>query len=183
MQFNTKDSVLYLYTDPIIWNEQYQLYGDTILIYLNDSTIDYAHVQQFAFAIQQIDTTAYNQLKGKDLKAYFNGQAVERIDVAGNAESIFFPLEKDGSMVGMNQTQSGFLTIWLKDNKLDKLKIWPTPTGTMTPLPDLSPSDKYLKDFFWFDYIRPKSREDIYQVVRRKAQDNVPKKSNKFVHE
>lgn len=183
MQFNTKDSVLYLYTDPIIWNEQYQLYGDTILIYLNDSTIDYAHVQQFAFAIQEIDTTAYNQLKGKDLKAYFNGQAVERIDVAGNAESIFFPLEKDGSMVGMNQTQSGFLTIWLKDNKLDKLKIWPTPTGTMTPLPDLSPSDKYLKDFFWFDYIRPKSREDIYQVVRRKAQDNVPKKSNKFVHE
>ena len=113
MQFNTKDSVLYLYTDPIIWNEQYQLYGDTILIYLNDSTIDYAHVQQFAFAIQEIDTTAYNQLKGKDLKAYFNGQAVERIDVAGNAESIFFPLEKDGSMVGMNQTQSGFLTIWL----------------------------------------------------------------------
>ena len=183
MQFNTKDSVLYLYTDPIIWNEQYQLYGDTILIYLNDSTIDYAHVQQFAFAIQEIDTTAYNQLKGKDLKAYFNGQAVERIDVAGNAESIFFPLEKDGSMVGMNQTQSGFLTIWLKDNKLDKLKIWPTPTGTMTPLPDLSPADKYLKDFFWFDYIRPKSREDIYQVVRRKAQDNVPKKSNKFVHE
>ena len=121
-------------------------------------------------------------MKGKDLKAYFNGQAVERIDVAGNAESIFFPLEKDGSMVGMNQTQSGFLTIWLKDNKLDKLKIWPTPTGTMTPLPELSPADKFLKDFFWFDYIRPKSREDIYQVVRRKAQDNVPKKSNKFVH-
>lgn len=182
MQFNTKDSVLYLYTDPIVWNEQYQLNGDTIVIHLNDTTIDHVHVQQFAFAIQQIDSTAFNQLKGKDLKAFFNGQVVERIEVAGNAESIFFPLEKDGSMVGMNQTQSGFLTIWLKDNKLDKLKIWPTPTGTMSPLPDLSPEEKFLKDFYWFDYIRPKSREDIYQVVRRKAQDNVPKRSNKFVH-
>ena len=182
MQFNTRDSVLFLYTDPIVWNEQYQLYGDTIVLHLNDSTIDHAHVQQFAFAVQQVDSTAFNQLKGNDLKAFFNGQAIERIEVTGNAESIFFPLEKDGSMVGMNQTQSGFLTIWIKDNKLDKLKIWPTPKGTMTPLPDLSPADKLLKDFYWFDYIRPKGRDDIYEVVHRKAQDNVPKKSNKFVH-
>ena len=101
--------------------------------------------------------------------------------MSGNAESIFFPLEKDGSMVGMNETKSGFLTIWLKDNKLDKLKIWPTPTGTMTPIPDLKPDQKYLKDFYWFDYIRPKDKDDIYQVVKRKAQD-APKRSNKFVH-
>ena len=84
-------------------------------------------------------------------------------------------------MVGMNETKSGFLTIWLKDNKLDKLKIWPTPTGTMTPIPDLKPGQKYLKDFYWFDYIRPKDKDDIYQVVKRKVQD-APKRSNKFVH-
>ena len=53
--------------------------------------------------------TAFNQLKGNDLKAYFEGQVVNQIDVSGNAESIFFPLEKDGSMVGMNETKSGFL--------------------------------------------------------------------------
>ena len=181
MQFNTRDSILYMYTDPIVWNEQYQIYGDTILIFMNDSSIDFAHVKQFAFAIQQIDSTAFNQLKGNDLKAYFEGQVVNQIDVSGNAESIFFPLEKDGSMVGMNETKSGFLTIWLKDNKLDKLKIWPTPTGTMTPIPDLKPDQKYLKDFYWFDYIRPKDKDDIYQVVKRKAQD-APKRSNKFVH-
>ncbi|CAK7079427.1 MAG: LPS-assembly protein LptD [Parabacteroides distasonis] len=181
MQFNTRDSILYMYTDPIVWNEQYQIYGDTILIFMNDSSIDFAHVKQFAFAIQQIDSTAFNQLKGNDLKAYFEGQVVNQIDVSGNAESIFFPLEKDGSMVGMNETKSGFLTIWLKDNKLDKLKIWPTPTGTMTPIPDLKPSQKYLKDFYWFDYIRPKDKDDIYQVVKRKVQD-APKRSNKFVH-
>ena len=33
MQFNTRDSILYMYTDPIVWNEQYQIYGDTILIF------------------------------------------------------------------------------------------------------------------------------------------------------
>ena len=181
MQFNTRDSVLYMYTEPVLWNEQYQLYGDTIAIYMNDSTIEYAHVIQFAFAAQHVDSSYYNQLKGNDLKAYFEGQAVHQIDVAGNAESIFYPLEKDGAKVGMNETKSGFLTIWVKDNKLDKLKIWPRPVGTMTPIPDLKPDQKMLKDFYWFDYLRPKNKDDIYEVVKRKATES-PKKSNKFVH-
>ena len=181
MQFNTRDSVLYMYTEPVLWNEQYQLYGDTIAIYMNDSTIEYAHVIQFAFAAQHVDSSYYNQLKGNDLKAYFEGQAVHQIAVAGNAESIFYPLEKDGAKVGMNETKSGFLTIWVKDNKLDKLKIWPSPVGSMTPIPDLKPDQKMLKDFYWFDYLRPKNRDDIYEVVKRKATES-PKRSNKFVH-
>ena len=181
MQFNTRDSVLYMYTEPVLWNEQYQLYGDTIAIYMNDSTIEYAHVIQFAFAALHVDSSYYNQLKGNDLKAYFEGQAVHQIDVAGNAESIFYPLEKDGAKVGMNETKSGFLTIWVKDNKLDKLKIWPSPVGSMTPIPDLKPDQKMLKDFYWFDYLRPKNRDDIYEVVKRKATES-PKRSNKFVH-
>ena len=181
MQFNTRDSVLYMYTEPVLWNEQYQLYGDTIAIYMNDSTIEYAHVIQFAFAAQHVDSSYFNQLKGNDLKAYFEGQAVHQIDVAGNAESIFYPLEKDGAKVGMNETKSGFLTIWVKDNKLDKLKIWPSPVGSMTPIPDLKPDQKMLKDFYWFDYLRPKNRDDIYEVVKRKATES-PKRSNKFVH-
>ena len=181
MQFNTRDSVLYMYTEPVLWNEQYQLYGDTIAIYMNDSTIEYAQVIQFAFAAQHVDSSYYNQLKGNDLKAYFEGQAVHQIDVAGNAESIFYPLEKDGAKVGMNETKSGFLTIWVKDNKLDKLKIWPSPVGSMTPIPDLKPDQKMLKDFYWFDYLRPKNRDDIYEVVKRKATES-PKRSNKFVH-
>lgn len=181
MQLNTRDSVLYMYKNPVLWNEQYQLYGDTVAIYMNDSTINYAHVIQFAFAAQFVDSSYYNQLKGNDLKAYFEGQTVRQIDVEGNAESIFYPLESDGSKVGMNETKSGFLTIWVKDNKLDRLKIWPNPVGTMTPIPDLKPDQKMLKDFHWFDYMRPKNKDDIYQVVKRKEAET-PKKNNKFVH-
>ena len=139
MQFNTRDSVLYMYTEPVLWNEQYQLYGDTIAIYMNDSTIEYAHVIQFAFAAQHVDSSYYNQLKGNDLKAYFEGQELRRIDVNGNA------------------------------------------SGTLTPIPDLKPDQKMLKDFYWFDYLRPKNRDDIYEVVKRKATES-PKRSNKFVH-
>lgn len=179
MKFNSKDTVLYMYTDPILWNDAYQLYGDTILIYLNDSTIDFAHVKQFAFAVQEMDSSYYNQLKGSDLKAYFENSVIERIEVAGNAESIFYPLEKDGSKVGLNETKSGFLNIWIKNNKIDLLKIWPSPQGVLTPIPDLDPTKKFLKDFFWFNYLRPVDKDDIFKVVRRQTQD-APKRSDKF---
>lgn len=182
MQYNTRDSILYMYTEPVLWNETYQLYGDTILIYMNDSTIDFAHVKEFAFAAQEMDTTFYNQLKGNDLKAFFNSGKIDRIEVAGNAESIFYPLEEDGAKIGMNETKSGFLNIWVKDNKLDKLKIWPDPQGSLTPIPDLDPSKKTLKDFNWFNYLRPKNKNDIYTVIKRKNVDKPKRNSDKFRH-
>ncbi len=182
IQFNTKDSVLYMFRDPILWNEQYQLFGDTILIFMNDTAVDYAHVKGFAFAIQHLDSTYYNQLKGKDLKAYFEGEAVRLIEVEGNAESIFYPLENDGTKVGLNESKSGFLSIWLKENKLERLKIWPTPVGSLTPIPDLKPEQKTLKDFKWYDYLRPKDKNDIFTVHSRETSTDKPKRSNKFVH-
>lgn len=182
LQFNTKDSVLYMFRDPILWNEQYQISGDTILVFMNDSTIDYAHVKEYAFAIEYIDSTYYNQLKGSDLKAYFEGQTVKQIDIAGNAESIFYPIENDGAKVGLNETKSGFFSITLKEGKLDRLVVWPTPVGTLTPMPDLKPEQKTLKDFKWYDYLRPKDKNDIFTVHTRADQTNTPKRSNKFVH-
>ena len=158
------------------------MYGDTILIYMNDSTIERAHIKQFAFAIQMVDTTYYNQLKGSDLQAWFEAGSVRRIDVEGNAESIFYPIdEADGAMIGLNKMQSGYMRFFVKDNKLEKLTIWPSPVGSITPIPDLTPDSKTLKDFHWFDYIRPLDKDDIYRVTKKAVQD-APRRSNKFVN-
>ena len=179
MLFNTRDSILCMYTDPILWNEQYQLFGDTILIFMNDSTVDYIHVVQYAFAIEELDTTYYNQLKGNDLKAFFEGKELRSIDISGNAESIYYPLEDDGAKVGLNETKSPYLRMSLKDNKLDELKIWPSPQGKMTPIPDLTPDQKLLKGFYWYDYLRPMDKDDIFRSIEIKTEDK-PQRSNRF---
>lgn len=101
----------------------------------------------------------------------------------GNAESIYYPLEGDGAKIGLNETKSGFLTIWVKENKLEKLKIWPTPLGNLTPIPDLKPEQKTLKDFYWYDYLRPKNKDDIYNVVKKKVEDAPVRGNSKFRHE
>jgi len=180
LKYNTQDSVLCMYSDPVLWNEQSQLSGDSILIFLNDSTVDYIHVIQYAFAIEELDSTYYNQLKGNDLKAWFEEKELRSIDISGNAETIYYSFEEDGTMIGMNETKSSYLTIWLKDNKMERLKFWPEVQGTLTPLPFLQPDQKTLKGFYWYDYLRPLDKDDIFRDVKIKTEDK-PQRSNRFV--
>ncbi len=181
MQYNTRDSVLCMYKDPIMWNETYQIYGDTILVYMNDSTPDFAHVKEFAFATSQKDSVKhfYDQLTGMDMKIYFRGKEVYKIAVSGNAESIYYPEEKDKTLIGLNRTLSGFLDIFLENKKIDRMIIYPTPQGSLTPA-ELVTSDKlYLKNFVWFDYLRPLDKHDIFREKKRK--DDTPAyKSRRF---
>jgi lipopolysaccharide export system protein LptA len=180
MVYSTQDSVLCMYNNPVLWNQSYQLNGDTIYIYPNDTTLDFVHVKEYAFAIQEVDTTYYNQMKGNDLKAFFEEGALREILIEGNAESIFYPAEEGGEFVGKNDTKSGFLSILIKENKLERLKVWPSPQGSMTPIPDIKPDSKLLKDFKWFDYLRPKDKADIFTKIKRTEADS-PKRSSKFV--
>lgn len=182
MQFNTQDSILYLFTEPILWNSGYQLTGDTIHIYFNDSTIDHTHVFFDAYAMERIDSSYYNQLKGNDLKAYFKEGELREIFVSGNAETIFYPLEEDSTFIGMNHTQSGFFRLYIKDKQLENMVIWPQPKASTTPIPELTSAIQYLKGFMNFDYLRPKNRREIFFKTKRKETDIKPKKSNKFVY-
>ncbi len=171
LQFNSTDSILHMYRNPVLWNENQQILGDTITVYFNDSTVEMAHVRPNAFAIQDKDSTHFNQLKGRDLKAYFEEKEIRRIYVEGNAESIFYPEEKDKSMIGMNQTESSYLSMNFRNKKVERIKLWPKATGKMIPIPDLRPDQMRLRDFEWHDYLRPLDRDDIFRKVKKKGSD------------
>jgi hypothetical protein len=64
---------------------------------------------------------------------------------------------------------------------MEKLKLWTQSSGRLIPIPDLTPDVKTLKDFYWFDYLRPGDKDDIYHKVIRNAGET-PRRSNKFVH-
>lgn len=178
MQFNSRNSVLHMFKDPILWNTTNQLSGDTIDIFMNDSTIDYVHVKRYSFSIEQKDSIHYNQLKGRSLKAFFENKAIKRVLVEGNAESVFYPEENDKSLVGLNWLESGYMDIRIKYGQMERLTAWPKPRGSLTPL-DLTTEDQLkLKDFYWYDYLRPLSKDDIFRKVSKKTEDIPVKKSS-----
>ena len=172
LQFNTKDSTLYLYRNPILWNTGYQITGDTIQILFNDSTLERVNVLDRSFAMEKRDSTYFNQIKGKNLTAFFNEGELVQIDVEGNTESIYYPIEDKGTeFLGRNKTESTYMTIYVENRKLAKILLWPSPVAEMVPIPDLSPETKFLKEFVNYDYLRPKSKDDIFTKTVIKAED------------
>ena len=67
--YSGKDTCLTMYTDPILWHGPQQLLGEQIKVYMNDSTIDWAHIINQAMAVEQKDSVHYNQVTGKEMKA------------------------------------------------------------------------------------------------------------------
>ncbi len=179
--FSTKDSCLTMYRDPILWNENQQLLGEEIKVYMNDSTIDWAHIINQALTVEKKDSIHYNQISGKEVKAYFQNGEMRKVDVIGNVLVIYYPEEQDSTMIGMNTSETSLLNLYLKDRKMDKMIMSPRSNGTLYPMDQL-PADKMkLPTFAWFDYIRPQDKKDIFNWRGKKSGESLRKTSRKPV--
>ena len=170
-----RDSCTYMYGQPILWNETQQVFGEEIRIFNNDSTIDWVHVINQAMTIQQLDSVSYNQVSAREMKSYFSNGEVVRNEAHGNVFVIFFMEEDDGARIGVDYTETTQLKMYLQNKKIQK--IWmPANQSVMYPEPKLPADKRYLSAFAWFDYIRPKDKNDVF-VWRSKDAKNILKKS------
>ena len=89
------DSVIRLYHNPILWNEGNQITCDSMHVYTENQMLKRGHFMGDPIMGIEIDTMYYNQVKGKDMKAYFANGEVYRNDVDGNAQTIYYMQEED----------------------------------------------------------------------------------------
>lgn len=176
---HSKDSCTYLYGQPIVWNEAQQIFGEEIRVYNNDSTINWIHIVNQAMTIERVDSSSYNQVASREMFSYFKGGEIEHTEAHGNVYVVYFIDEDNGARVGMNYTETSLLHLYLKDKKVHK--IWmPSSTGTIYPPTQVPVDRRYLTGFAWFDYIRPKSKEDIF-VWQSKSEKDMLKTTEKKV--
>ena len=168
--FNSKDSCMTMYKDPITWNMNRQLLGEQIKAYMNDSTIRFAHVIGQALSVEQMpDSVHYNQVSSQEMKAYFEHGEMKTAESIGNVQTVYYLTnDKDSSLVGLNYLETDTMRMFMgEQRKLDK--IWTNKfTSTMYPITQIPPSKYKLPTFAWFDDIRPKDKNDIF-VWRGKA--------------
>ena len=176
--FSSKDSCLTMYYDPILWNNNQQLLGEKIMIYMNDSTIDWAHIQNQALSVEQLDSISYNQVTGKEMKAWFQGGEMRKVDVIGSVRLVYYPMESDSTLIGMNVSETSLLNMFLENRKMKKMIMSPKSNGTLYPMLQRPPEKMKLDNFVWFDYIRPLDKEDIFKWRGKKAGQEL-KKSNR----
>lgn len=179
MVFNTRDTCATLYGDPIAWSDNRQILGERMKIWLQDSTVRRADVIGQALSVEKMtDGQHYNQLTSKIMHAYFVKGKIRETEAVGNVQSVYYPQnDKDSSLIGLNYLETDTMRMFIDNNrKLEK--IWaPKSTGTLYPISQIPPDKYHLPNFAWFEELRPKNKDDIFnwkgkgngrlQVIRR----------------
>ncbi len=159
----SRDSVGMMFGEPVIWSGMNQLSGEVINGYLKDGTVDYIHIPRGALAIQSVDSVHYNQLAGKELTAFVIDGELKRVEVSGNAETLYYPVDdKDSTIIGINKTESSYVNMYFQEQRIERIVLTAASTGIMYPLDELSGDDLFLNNFFWIDEQRPKKMQDIF---------------------
>lgn len=162
MQFEERDTLLYMYVKPVVWSENRQIFGNQIQVHLNDSTVDRVHLPDFGLTAQHVDEEFYNQLAGKVMTAYMHDGDLRHLDVDGNVQAIFLPQEDDSTYNKLFFIESSTLAADFLNREILKAKFWPSSTSTATPLFLAKKAQYYLPQFKWYDALRPKDPQDIF---------------------
>ncbi|MDE5572089.1 MAG: hypothetical protein K2I86_08600, partial [Prevotella sp.] len=168
--YNSQDSCMTMYQDPIVWNQNQQLFGEEIRVYMKDSTIDHAHVIGQAFSAEQMaDSVHFNQVSSKEMKAFFQKGEIRESHAIDNVLLVYYPIDdSDSTLIGLNYTETPLLKMFLENRQMKK--IWlEKPSGVLYPMTQIPPDKYFLPQYAWFDYIRPLNKQDIFNWRPKKA--------------
>lgn len=161
MVYNFQDSVVTMYTEPIIWSEGSQMTADKVEIHIKNEVIDFFKLINTAFIVSEKDTTRFDQIRGKQMIGYIRSNKLSRVDVFGNGQTIYFTVdEKENEIVGVNFAESSDIILYMKEGQVNRINMIKEPTGTLYPLDELEQTK--LKDFQWLEHLRPKEKNDIF---------------------
>ena len=162
--FDSRDSCMTMYKDPVAWNDNRQLLGEQIKIYLNDSTLRLAKVLGQALSVELMrDSVHYNQVSSKEMTAYFTDGKIRTAESVGNVRSVYYPIDStDSTLIGLNYLETDTLRMYLTPQR-QLQKIWASKhQGTLYPMTQIPPAKEKLDVFAWFEDMRPKDKDDIF---------------------
>lgn len=160
--YNTADSTIYMYHQPVIWSDIYQLTANRIEIKTTGDAVSSMQLYDAAFIIAEVETLGFNQMKGRSMTGHFRDNALYRVDVNGNGETVFYIREDDGELIGINKGISSNITIFVEGSEVTGIQFISQPEATLFPPEDLPEEQRLLQNFQWLDHRRPISKEDIF---------------------
>ena len=127
--------------------------------------------------IQQLDSKRYNQVKSKNMDAYFVEGNPSYVDILANAQMTYYITEEDTvkrvrdsvvvktvrkSIVGVNAGVSTDMRVYFKDNEPVRVSAFGQPDMQTYPDKQLPEEWRLLKGFRWEVTRRPKQWQDVF---------------------
>ena len=165
MVYLHSDSTIPLYTQPVCWSENQQISADSIVVFIQNGTVEHAVGYGNALCVMQDSLDFFNQMSGKEVTTYLEDGEVTLVDMSGNALTIYYPRESDGEYVGLNTTESSFIRMYVEQQKIHHIRFTKETTGVLYPMDQIPEGGDKLALFFWAEERRPQSAEDVFRRV------------------
>jgi hypothetical protein len=170
-----KDSIIYMYYDPVLWSKKNQMTADNIQYITKKIPPDIARLEKNAFIIMAEDSIRFNQVSGKLIVGQIFDGKLRLADVNGNAQTAYYAKDKD-KYTGLNKALSSKIHIHLiGENQIDSIRFYPKPEGKMIPMNELKPLDTRLGGFVWRGSEKPKDQNDLYPIDKTRKKIAGPK--------
>jgi len=102
-------------------------------------------------------------MKSRKITGYVIEKEIKKVDLLNDCQTVYFVVDEEiNEIIALNKVVSSNMTIHLNDNKIEKIWFYEKPDGETIPIEQVTNEQVTLKDFVWYDYIRPMKREDIF---------------------
>ncbi len=162
LAYSTTDSIFRLFQNPIVWSDTSQFFADTVNILLANKKIDRIFLRDNSFIINSPDELFFNQVKGKHITAFFEESELRRMEVAGNAESVYYARDDQGGYVGVNKTVCSEMMLYFGNNQVERIKFYTDPKAEMQPMRQANHKALQMEGFFWDKTRRPVGVESLF---------------------
>ncbi len=170
-----RKGIMKLLKKPVVWSGQGQMTGDTIqMIY--DTVVkqmDTLKVHNNAFIVEP-DTISggYNQIKGQYLLGLFTDNELDTIKLNRNTEVLFYTRDDKDSLIGINNTLSSSIEIYIEENDIRGVRFIQNAEGKLYPESMLPKNARLLPGFIW----RGEERiERVSDLLKGKPEIKLPK--------
>ncbi|OOQ58554.1 OstA-like protein [Mucilaginibacter pedocola] len=176
MFYSYSDSTLRCFVQPIIWTQGSQLSGDTITLQMRNKKMDNLMLFPSAFIvnIEKDDSLTFNQVAGKRMRGFFKDDKLDKMFIAGNAESIYFNRDSTKKVTEMERSLASRMRVLFKDNSATDVFFLTKPEHRYGPLSKFTEEEKILKGFIWKPKERPISKESIIPSYGKKKGTTKP---------
>ena len=172
-----KDSLVVLYGDPVLWYDSMQCTADTIMATLASGGLREARMRSNCMLVERLDSKRYNQVKSRDVDAFFVDGEPSYTDFLANAQMCYYITEEDSvltvedsavvkkarkTIVGVNAGVSTDMRVYFKDNEPVRIAAFGEPDMQTYPDGKLPDDWRYLKGFRWIMDRRPRQPRDVF---------------------
>jgi lipopolysaccharide export system protein LptA len=162
LSYSFQDSVIRMYSAPVLWSEENQLVSDSIALFTKNRQADRMELYNSAFVTSQVDDYRFNQIKGRSLTGFFKDNELYKINVEGNGETIYWLVDGD-EVVGENKAKCARIEIFVENGKITAINEYQNPEGVIDPPAKVNSETERLEGFSWYDLIRPKKMMDVFK--------------------